>query len=243
MSFAENGYVLLPGRFSAAECNSLRVEADAIVAHLSRQGNLDATWPGAWREREDGTRVLSVHGMHMLSAAFTRMMADPRILDPIEEIIGPDIQLHHMKMHHKPAGEGSPFPLHQDYPYFPHELETMLAAVVCLDAADAESGGFCVVPGSHRLGALESVTDGSYFLPPEEWPLTRGVAVNAAQGDLLLLHYKVVHGSYPNRSPRDRRIVLFQYRSPHDRPLEAVHLSAGQGTMVRGRAFREDVQP
>jgi len=51
---------------------------------------------------------------------------------------------------------------------------------------------------------------------------------------VLFFGYKMVHGSYVNRSQRPRRIVLVQMRSPTDRPLTEAHRSPGQGTMLRG---------
>jgi hypothetical protein len=49
-----------------------------------------------------------------------------------------------------------------------------------------------------------------------------------------MLNYLTVHGSYVNRSPRPRRLLLVQMRSPLDRPSTREHLSPGQGTMLRG---------
>jgi hypothetical protein len=40
----------------------------------------------------------------------------------------------------KPPAFGAPFPMHQDYPYFPHESHTMLASAIHIDAADVENG-------------------------------------------------------------------------------------------------------
>ncbi len=54
----------------------------------------------------------------------------------------------------KPPGKGSPFPLHQDYPYFPHQLTTMGAAIFHFDNAPLEKGCVRVVPGSHKKGPL-----------------------------------------------------------------------------------------
>ena len=46
----------------------------------------------------------------------------------------------------------------------------------------------------------------------------------------------LVHsGSYPNKSDTARRMILYQVRSPTDRPLSKAHnTSGGQGMMLRG---------
>jgi ectoine hydroxylase-related dioxygenase (phytanoyl-CoA dioxygenase family) len=110
----------------------------------------------------------------------------------------------------------------------------MLAAAIHIDAADVENGGLCVVPGSNQLGPLRHQTDGHHFLPFGEWPLERAIPCEADEGDVLMLNYLTVHGSYVNRSSRPRRLLLVQMRSPLDRPTAKEHLSPGQGTMLRG---------
>ena len=66
-----------------------------------------------------------------------------------------DILLHHTKAHLKPPGTGAPFPMHQDYGYFPFKNDSMVAAFVHLDDSDPNNGGLAVYPGSHKHGPLE----------------------------------------------------------------------------------------
>ena len=159
---------------------------------------------------------------------------DERLTGAVAQLIGENVQLHHTKYHVKPPAVGAPFPMHQDYPYFPHESHTMLAAAIHIDAADVANGCLCIVPASHKQGPLAHQNDGSHYLPLEQWPLERAVACEAREGDVLIFNYLTVHGSYVNHSQRPRRLLLVQMRSPADRPTAQEHLSPGQGTMLRG---------
>ena len=213
-------------------------EIDALFERAETAGRrTEATWRGDWRETSATavqTRVDSIHNVQNHSALFTRMLVDPRLVDRAAALIGPNVQLHHTKLHNKPPSVGSPFPMHQDHPYFPHEGDSMIAAMVHVDDATVENGCVCVVPGSHKLGPLQHQHEGSFYLPLEDWPLERATPVEARAGDVLFFSYCMVHGSYVNRSSRPRRIVLVQMRSPTDRPLNDAHRSPGQGTMLRG---------
>jgi len=242
-NWREQGYVLAPGVFDASEVATMQREIDALFARADEAGRkTEATWRGAWREQagigtavaEPTTRVDSIHNVQNHSAVFSRMLVDARLVDRAAELIGPNVQLHHTKLHNKPPAAGSPFPMHQDYPYFPHEGDSMIAAVVHVDDATIENGCLCLVPGSHKLGPIEHRSEGSFYLPLDEWPLEKAVPVPARAGDVLFFGYKMVHGSYINRSQGQRRIVLVQMRSPTDRPLNDAHRSPGQGTMLRG---------
>src|ERR1051326_8400789 len=250
-AYREQGFGLVRGVFDRNAIAQMRTEADAMLERVVAAGrNVEATWQGSWREELIGKpgngddvaspgRVAqmaasSIHDVQYHSAYFMRIITDARLTGAVAQLIGDNVQLHHTKYHVKPPEFGAPFPMHQDYPYFPHEAHTMLAAAVHIDAADVENGCLCVVPGSHKLGPLPHQTDGSHFLPLDEWPLDRAIPCEAEAGDVLMLNYLTVHGSYVNQSVRPRRLLLVQMPSPRDRPTVKTHLSPGQGTMLRG---------
>lgn len=52
----------------------------------------------------------------------------------------------------KPANGGKGIAIHQDALYLRNEPNTLMACWVALDDTDADNGGLCVVPGSHRDG-------------------------------------------------------------------------------------------
>ena len=68
-----------------------------------------------------------------------------------------------VKFNLKPSEEGAPFPMHQDYHYFPYKNHSMLAIFIHLDDTTPENGGLAVFPGSHKLGPLKDVSDVSGF--------------------------------------------------------------------------------
>ncbi len=258
--YEERGFLHVPGVFDADTMAAARDEADAMLQRVVSAGvNVEATWKGKWREQfhvsgsdepngKNGqaasdaevaamaASVSSIHNVQYHSAFFTRLILDERFTGVVAQLIGPNVQLHHTKYHVKPPAVGAPFPMHQDYPYFPHEQHTMLVAAIHFDAADVENGCLCVVPGSNKRGPLPYISGQgtNFYLPVEEWPIERAVPCEARAGDVLIMNYLTVHGSYVNHSNRPRRMLLVQMRSPLDRPTAQTHLSPGQGTMLRG---------
>jgi ectoine hydroxylase-related dioxygenase (phytanoyl-CoA dioxygenase family) len=228
--YDENGFLLVPGVFDAGEVEEMR---DALARVLAAEaGETNHSWSAV----EDRSLVLKGHhDLQYMDAVFTRMVAHPRLVEVLVDLIGPNVQLHHSKMLVKPPEQGAPFPMHQDYPYFPHERHTMLAASVHLDDTDEENGCLHVIPGSHKLGPL-AAEGASHTV---DYPLGSGTPCEARAGDVLFFNYLTIHGSGVNRSARTRRNVLFQYRDPADAPVPNAdgvedHVDWGMGLMVAG---------
>lgn len=236
-SYQENGFLLVKGLLSKDEAAVYRAESHALIDRLGRTDDDDPTWGSA---RELGgvatkTKLQHCHDVQFQSAAFSKLIVDDRVTSVISALIGsPNVQLHHTKMFVKPPEQGSPFPMHQDYPYFPHTTHSMGAVILHFDDAPEEKGCVRVVPGSHKNGPLEHLADGGYHLPLSEWPLSAAVPCEAEAGDALFFPYFLVHGSGVNTSSEARTTLLIQYRDPADPPAVNTHQSRGQGMMLRG---------
>lgn len=235
--YRENGYVLAKGVFTRDEAAGFRDEAHDLARRLAESGasNLRNQGWGAGAKVTDLPReLLHCHNVQYHSGSLGRLISDPRLTNRAADIIGPNVLLHHTKMFIKPPEKGAPFPMHQDRPYFPFEKDSMIAAIVHLDDAPLEKGCVRVVPGSYKLGALEHLHDGGHHLPPEDYPVAEATPCPAEAGDVLFFSYLTIHGSGLNTSSEARTTLLVQMRDPADRPLAAVHLSRGQGMMLRG---------
>jgi ectoine hydroxylase-related dioxygenase (phytanoyl-CoA dioxygenase family) len=229
--YEENGYLHVPQLISPEEAAWYRDELHLLA---ERMGNSDGTWSSV-RDADPGKRlrITHCHDVQFYSAAFTRLLVDPRLIRYAQGIIGPNVQLHHTKMFIKPPERGAPFPMHQDYPYFPHAQHSMIAVIVHFDDAPVEKGCVCVMPGSHKLGPLEAVGS-DHHLPEDRFPLDKALPLPAKAGDAIFMSYLLVHGSGVNRSSEARTTVLFQLRDPEDIPLNERHASRGQGMMLAG---------
>lgn len=235
--YEENGYLLVEGLLPPAEAAAYRTECHQLAERLSQHKDIDATW-GSAREafaEAKTSKLLHCHDVQFEAAAFAKLLVDDRFTDVAAQLIGsPDVLLHHNKMFIKPPEKGSPFPLHQDYPYFPHQGMSMTAAIFFFDDAPLEKGCVWVMPGSYKNGPLAHDETGGFHLSAEEYPLERGVPCPAKAGDVLFFNYLTVHGSGLNTSQEARTTLLVQFRRPDDRPLTHQHESRGQGQMLRG---------
>ena len=235
--FQENGYILVKGLFSKEEAAKYRKACHELAALLGKTRNLDATWGSARDAVAEAkeTKILHCHDVQYYDASFTQLLVDERFTGVAADVMGtPNVQLHHTKMFIKPPEKGSPFPLHQDAPYFPHDKHSMIAAILHFDDAPLERGCVRVVPGSHKLGILDHSSDGGWHLPFDKYPIESAIACEAEAGDALFFSYLTIHGSGINVSSEARTTLLVQMRDPTDPPTIKTHQSPGQGTILRG---------
>jgi ectoine hydroxylase-related dioxygenase (phytanoyl-CoA dioxygenase family) len=238
--FGDNGYLLVEGLLSKAEAAAYRQECHELAARINAEES-DPTW-GSAREGVEGaqqTKLMHCHDVQFYSAAFSRLLVNERLTGAASDIIRslggtPNVQLHHTKMFIKPPEKGSPFPMHQDAPYFPHDRHTMIAAILHFDDAPLEKGCVRVVPGSHKLGILEHNSQGGWHLPYSEYPVEKATPCPARAGDVLFFSYLTIHGSGINTSSEARTTLLVQMRDPADPPSVKTHESRGQGMILRG---------
>ena len=222
--FKEKGFCVKNSVFTADALYALSSEFDRIVSQLEESGEyINARWGSELTKdiEHSDTQVIHTHNVQSFSAEMMAMIQNKKLLDAVEELIGPDIILHHTKLFLKPPGNGSAFPLHQDWSYFPTEKNSMIAAVIHLTESDEEMGCMRIVPGSHRLGQIEK-SDGHSFVKGihDRYQLEDAEPIIAEPGDVVFFHCCSLHGSMPNVSTTPRKTVLVQLYSGTDRVVE-----------------------
>jgi len=223
--FAEDGYVIAKGVYSPTEVAELERDFDRIVDQLVSSGEqINARWGGPEMERMDTAKlvVLHTHNVQQYSAVWTRALLHPGFLRSACDILGPDVVLHHSKLFQKPSEEGAPFPMHQDWDYFPTIKDSMIAGIISVSEATDEMGCLRVYPGSHKHGRVGGSNGQSESEFLAQYPLSGALPLEAEPGDVVFFHYFTVHGSMPNRSPKTRKTVLVQLYAGDDRVEDGI---------------------
>lgn len=234
--FEENGFLRVEKVFSPAEVAVLSEELEYIMQVWATPGR---GWEGPWRkqylsaEGEKKAQLSAIHELQSYAASWLRAIAQPNLVDAVADLIGPEVEFHHSTLHAKAPEFGTPFPMHQDHPFYPHENGQYVDALIHVDAATEENGCLKFLAGSHKLGPLEHVLIGSPHLPLEQYPLEAAVSCPASAGDVILFSIHTVHGSALNRTSEWRRLVRVGYRNPNNRQLGGQALGR-PGIMVRG---------
>ena len=220
--FQENGYYVARGVFNPTEVTELELDFDRIVHQLTTSGEeVTGRWGGAATDKiaPKDSFFVHTHNVQIYSAAWLRAFLQARFLEASQAILGPDVILHHSKLFQKPAEKGAPFPMHQDWSYFPSIKDTMIAGVIHISQATDEMGCLRVYPGSHRLGRMVESSGGGATESEtlKDYPIDKATVIEAEPGDVFFFHYCTLHGSMPNRSQKVRKTVLVQMHSGQDK--------------------------
>jgi non-haem Fe2+, alpha-ketoglutarate-dependent halogenase len=197
--------------------------AELEAAEAAAGGSL----PGAYR-----------HKPHLVYTWAQELIREPRILDAVEAVIGPDILAWESVLFMKEPQTEDFISWHQDITYWGLEAEgDVVTAWVALSPSTVQSGCMRVVPGTHRR---EVVPHADTFAPGNMLSRGQEIAVEVDEehavdlvlqpGQMSLHHVKIFHGSHHNRAA-DRRIgFAIRYLPPH------VHQQVGadSATLVRG---------
>jgi hypothetical protein len=186
------------------------------------------------RPVEGADRYRVIRYLHKYDALIASVCRNSRILDVVEELIGPNIKLYTDQVFMKPPFHGSAQAWHQDsgaWPFFlPHNHVTCWIAI---DDATAENGCLRYLPGTHALGLV----DRAHVPVLVDQLESEGVPVPRRPGFGVFHHSLLLHASGPNTTPHRRRGLVLHYVSAETRYIGLEGEGRGPFPLVRGRAF------
>lgn len=211
--YRDNGYVGVENVFSSTEVDELRRITDEFVQksrHITKNDEVFDLEPSHTSENPRLRRLKSPSKHHEV---YRRALEHPNLLDIVEQLIGPGLYFNGDKLNMKLADVGSPVEWHQDWAFYPHTNDDLLAVGVAMDDSKLENGCLLVIPGSHKGRIYDHNQDGHFVgaVTEDSFHPDGAVPIELKAGGISLHHVRVLHASAPNRSPRPRRLLLFQY--------------------------------
>ncbi len=179
---------------------------------------------------------------HFLDTALFEWLFDDAVLDIVEDVIGPDIDLFSSHFIAKPPGGSLRVPWHEDSAYWRDMLDPMEVVTVWLaiDGSDEGNGCMYVIPRTHDKGFSEyyNVDPNKNVFMTEirkgEFDESKKVALVLKENEASLHHAKLIHGSPSNTSSRRRTGYTMRYVASSTR-LTPDNLARHQLYHARGR--------
>ena len=158
----------------------------------------------------------------------------------LEPLIGEHIRLRTGgKINLKSPGDGAAVEWHQDWAFYPHTNQSVLAVGILLDDMAADNGPVMVLPGSHTGEIYDHHSEGAFCgaIDVEGAGLDMSCAreIHGPAGAITVHHARLVHGSAVNLSDRARRILFYVYAAADAWPLAGVdNLDEFDGMLMQG---------
>jgi len=238
--YRELGYVVVPDVFDAGLLAEIRRTVDAIVADAAKVTTHTDIYDLEESHTAEKPRVRRIKTPHKHFPFFAGLTRNPRITAVLAQLIGQDIRLHGAKLNMKSAGYGAAVEWHQDWAFYPHTNDDVLATGLYLDDCDMENGPLLVVPGTHK-GPVHDHHANGYFVGAmdpaiEGLDYTKAVPLTGRAGSMTIHHARLVHGSALNTSAKPRRLLLHEYTAADAWPLLGVaNFEEFNGRMVLGK--------
>jgi len=174
---------------------------------------------------------------HLLFPWLNQLIRHPRILDAVEDLLGPDLLCWSAQFFAKNGGDPSYVSWHQDATYWGLSSPDVVTAWVAFTPSTVQSGCMRVVPGTqhHQVAHKDTFAESNLLSRGQEIAVEVGdgeaLDVILAPGEMSLHHVLIYHGSEPNRAAHRRVGFAIRYISAQVYQTSGVRESA---TLVRG---------
>ncbi|HYZ63900.1 MAG TPA: phytanoyl-CoA dioxygenase family protein [Acetobacteraceae bacterium] len=217
------GAIVVPDILSQAEVEELRRVTDDFVQKARAVTQHDDVYDLEDTHTPQEPRVRRIKTPHLHHAAYGALVKHPKIVAALQSLWGPNIRFDTAKLNMKSAGFGAAVEWHQDWAFYPHTNDDLAAVGVMMDDMELENGPLMIIPGTHKGPVFDHHSDGKFCgaMDPgkREVDYSAAVPLTGKAGSITIHHVRAVHGSAPNTSAKERRLLLFQFRAADAWPL------------------------
>ncbi len=224
VDYYSEGYMKFGRILNDDELAEVRAYVDDLIAHLP-----------------PGRRSENINMPHTEDAFLLKLCSHPRILDVIEQFIGPNIALFASHIISKRQGDGLPLPWHQDAAYWALEPMKVMTLWLAIDDSTVENGCMRVIPGSHKWGLIPHVPHRvkEQVLDQEMADInldeSKAVDVELKAGECSFHEPFLIHGSKPNTSTKRRCGYTMRFMPPETKLIRSSRFSNHPLYLLRGK--------
>jgi phytanoyl-CoA hydroxylase len=237
--YRQNGYLVVNNVLDAGLLNLLRRQLDDILRGARHVTQHTAIYDLEPSHRPEAPRVRRIKTPHVHFPLFRDLTRHAGMINILRALLGPNVRLHGSKINIKAPRYGSPVEWHQDWAFYPHSNDDLLAVGIMLDDCRTDNGAMLALPGTHRGPVHDHHANGAFCgaIDPTQTPLAfqEAVALTGTAGSMSFHHVRTVHGSAQNLSDKPRALLLYEFAAADAWPLAGVpDLAAFDARIVVG---------
>ena len=171
----------------------------------------------------DNPRLKRIKQPHQHSQFFWDIIKESKIEEILRDLLGDNVSLKTSKLNTKAPGGGAAVEWHQDWAFYPHTNDNVLALGLMLNDVDIDNGPLMVIPESHKGPVLSHFNNGVFCgaIDPDDsdFDMSKAVTLTGKARSMTIHHARTLHGSSPNNSNRDRLVLFYECNSADAWPL------------------------
>ena len=214
MHYRDDGYLVLESFFRGAKLARQKALLDELTDRGRSAAPSDPHFSFEYNAqgKEIPGMLHKVQGVCVVEPRVLEIAGDDELLDVVESLIGPNIDVFGTKFFPKLPKFGTSTSWHQDNHYFGTNSDRIASCGIYFEDADRDNGCLRVVPASHRDRVLvehEAVPNrhGRWTRVDESSALD----VICPAGTVVLFSANLLHGANDNVSDRTRYSTAWHY--------------------------------
>ena len=222
--YQEEGYVVTPRFFSEEIVQRMRDAVARIVEASRAVVTHNALYDLGANHSPDRPSVRRIKQPQQADPVFNEIIQHAGLHQMLQQLLGESVRFRNAKLNMKDAGGGEPVEWHQDWAFYPHTNDGVLAVGIMLDDCKMENGPLMIIPKSHTGPTYNHHDEAGYFCGAMD-PDADGIDFSQAEpclgpaGSVSFHHVRAIHGSAQNTSSSPRRLLLIEVTAGDAWPL------------------------
>ena len=222
--YNNNGFIVIEDLLSK---NEIRQTCDIINQFIEKSRDIkesDNIFDLEDDHSRNNPRLTRVKQPHLINDHFFNLIKNSQITEALKDLLGINILLKSSKLNTKFEKGGSAVEWHQDWAFYPHTNDDVLAVGVMLDDVNLSNGPLMVIPESHKGPVLSHNNSDGIFcgaIDPEDkdFNLNDAIPLTGKAGSISIHHARLLHGSATNKSSSRRMMLFYELSAADSWPL------------------------
>ncbi len=225
--YHKNGYIIIKNVINKNFLSELNNATDEMLKHAELIKNSNEQFDLGVNHTPSNISVRRIKQPQKYNEVFKKLLFYPSVIQKVTSLLGDNFRLHNGKMNLKSPSAGDLVDWHQDWAFYPHSNDDVLAVGIMLDDMTLDNGTVLFVPESHK-GEVYDHHHNGYFAgaidtEKSNIDLSNVKEIIGKAGTITIHHARLLHASKPNISQTNRRFLLWEFAANDAWPLMGVN--------------------
>jgi len=148
--YHKNGYIIIENVIDKEFLNELNNATDKMVKEATIIEKSNEQFDLGEKHSSTRPSVRRIKQPQNFDDIFKKLLFFPSILEKVTSLLGKNFRLHNGKMNLKSPSAGDLVDWHQDWAFYPHSNDDVLAVGIMLDDMTFDNGTVLFVPKTHK---------------------------------------------------------------------------------------------